>query len=314
MVTRTRIRAYIRHRFGSPLYRPPPLPESALKIQKLAAGGSPSVDDAVAVVSGDPLLAGRVFAVARSPYYSRTARPKNLRQAVMRLGIRTIRDVAMEVSLQSSIFERPVFADALRVLGRHSRATAYAMPPVMRAAGVRFDDGFVAGLFHDIGAAGALLCIADGTPDGEECDAASVLTAIDDVHGALGMEMIASWDLPAALRTVVWRHQEVELHGVPILEAACVCLAERIASQLGRSFPCAEPGLPDGRPLDSVTDRILDRGLRALGLTESRLDDITEEVELQLDEVDPAPTPRPPSPGTSPSGRFLAPGIYAQKK
>ncbi len=314
MQTRAKIRAYIRGRFSSPLYRPPPLHESAIRIQQLAARRTSSVDETVSVVAGDPILAGRVFAVARSPFYSRSRRPRDLRQAVMRLGIRAIRDISMEVSLQSSIFDRPVFADALRALGSHSRATAYAMPSVARAARLRFEDGFIAGLFHDIGAAGALLCVADGTPDGEECDAGAVLAAIDDVHGALGMEMIASWDLPATLRTVVWRHQEVELHGLPLVEAACVCIAEQIATRLGRSFPSSDPGTPNDRPLDCVSDAARERGMRALRLDEERLDDIAEEVERLLDEMEPSPQPRPPPPGASTSGRFRAPGIYAQKK
>ena len=289
METQTSIRAYIRSRFASPLYRPPVLPESALRIQQLAARGMPSVDEVVCVIERDPLLAGRVFAVARSHFYSRSQAPSNLRQAVMRLGIYTLRDIAMEISVNDAIFDRPVFADALRALGRHSRATAHAVPCVVKASGVRFVDAFIAGLFHDIGAAGALLCIADRAQDGEVCNADTVLMAIDDIHGALGMEMVTCWDLPAELRTVVWRHHDVELHGMAMADAACVCLAEEMVNRLGWSFPLVDPLSADDPTLDAVAPDVLELGRRTLGLDEARLDDLTEEIEGRLERMD-APT------------------------
>ncbi len=253
---------------------------------RLASHRDPDVNEAVRIIEGDPLVAGRVLAAARSHFYSPARKPRDLRQAIMRLGIRTLRDIAMEVSLQGAIFEQPVYAETLRALGRHSRATAHAVPSVCRAAGVRFEHAFLAGLFHDIGMAGALLCMGQKSSTRATPEPTAVMEAVDDIHGSLGMEMVTAWDLPAQLRTVVWRHQEVEFHGVSLVDAACVCIAEDIVLDLGwaPSSPGGD-GPPVGR-LDRATPRALELGMSALGLDSRKKEQLTEDIAEHLDEIE----------------------------
>jgi len=255
-----------------------------MAMSRLASRPNPGVDEATRIIESDPLVAGRVMSAARSAHYSPVKKPADLRQAVLRLGVRTLRDIALDVSLQATIFERPVYADVLRALGRHSRATAHATPCVCRVAGVRFEHAFIAGLFHDIGVAGALLCVAEG--DSGPCDPLDVLAAVDDIHGALGMEMVAAWDLPRQLRTVVWRHQEAELYGSCLTDAACVCIAEQIVSELGWSLPTPPDPGNAGVRVDAVSVGAFELGQRTLELTADRMERLREEVEERLESVD----------------------------
>jgi HD-like signal output (HDOD) protein len=229
-----------------------------------------------------------VMAAARSAHYSPVRKPTDLRQAVLRLGIRTLRDITLEVSLQAAIFERPVYVDVLRALGRHSRATAYAVPCVCRAAGYPFEHAFIAGLFHDIGFAGALLCVAGKQAAAPPYDARDVLVAVDDIHGSLGMDMVAAWDLPAQLRTTIWRHHEAELYGAPLADAASVLIAEQIVLELGYTLPAPLPGNGCLASVDHASTRVMERGQRILDLSGAQMERLSAEIEETLERhVDP---------------------------
>ena len=80
------------HLFGSPNYRPPTLPQVALQLLKVARDDHTSISRIVSVLEKDAVLTGRVLRLVQSPLYAGMTPVKSLQQAVVRLGLSTLRD------------------------------------------------------------------------------------------------------------------------------------------------------------------------------------------------------------------------------
>src|SRR5512141_3157241 len=155
------LRVRILRLFASPSYRPPRLPQVALDI--LALSRQPDVDfvSMVALLERDPILAAKVLSLCQSAAYARGAPVRSLREAVVRLGLRGLRDLVVEAALPLRVFRVPGYEQPMARLGRHSTVVARLMPALCGAAGVDGEYAFLCGLLHDVGIAACLLAISD---------------------------------------------------------------------------------------------------------------------------------------------------------
>ena len=79
--------AALRTALASPGYRPPVLPSVALDVLALAGQGDADLTEVVALLERDPVLAGRVLALAQSAQYTRRTPVVTIKQAAVRLGL-----------------------------------------------------------------------------------------------------------------------------------------------------------------------------------------------------------------------------------
>ena len=77
--------------FAAADYQPPMLPSAALEILTLARDPNVSFGKIVGLLESEPLIAARVLRIAQSPFYSSGAKVQTIDDAVLRLGIRTLR-------------------------------------------------------------------------------------------------------------------------------------------------------------------------------------------------------------------------------
>lgn len=79
----------------------PSLPAVAGKVLQMIQDPDLNVQELSRILSDDAALAGRVLAVARSPYYAQRNLPTTLVGAVKVLGFRTLSDVVMATATHS---------------------------------------------------------------------------------------------------------------------------------------------------------------------------------------------------------------------
>src|SRR4051812_46304895 len=79
--------------FQDPEYRPPPLPGVALELLALSGRDDVNAERVVRLLEQDEMLAGGVMRLVGSPIYIGRKPVRTLKEAVIRLGFRTVRDV-----------------------------------------------------------------------------------------------------------------------------------------------------------------------------------------------------------------------------
>ncbi len=276
----------------APDYRPPTLPSVAVELMSLSQRPDVEIDDVVALLERDSLIAGRVLKVVGSVAFSGAVKITSLRDATMRLGLLTIRDLVMEIAMNMRVFKSEDYGDTMDLLRRHATATAHLCRAVSRHTPIEGEFAFMAGLLHDVGIAGTLLALSDKKGRRQRPpDLISIWPAVDRVHQRAGEIMATHWELPMDIRLALSAHHQVMLQGHAHPLAATVAIANELAHELGAGvIPKADTKLTEmtEEERDCVrahtsVDRsglsTLEQARRALGLEAATVLLIREEAE-----------------------------------
>ena len=85
----------------------PLLPEVASKVVRLAQSSDSNAEDLAKLIQSDQPLAGHVMRIANSALYSPNSTMVSLQQAITRLGMQIIADIALAASVNSKMFNAP---------------------------------------------------------------------------------------------------------------------------------------------------------------------------------------------------------------
>lgn len=272
-------------------YRPPTLPTVAVEIIELSRKSEVEICDVVALLERDAMIAGRVLKVAQSPIYASTTPMVSLKQAVLRLGLHTMRDLVLEAAVNMRVFRTNGYVEAMERVRRHATATAYVARYLSQMVrGVPPEHAFLGGLLHDVGIAGSLIALGDVPKQHTPAKLSSVWHLLDEVQGEAGAVMAKAWDLPKPLAEAIAEHHAVSDAANPL--TAALCVAESIANGLGygiipqskqRTDRVAAVGEPE--LIDHQSDNVVNRAMGKLGISPQRLHELTAEVKAGLDEL-----------------------------
>jgi len=213
----------------------PVLPQVAAQVLKLTGDDGASFTALAALVRKDPALAARVVRIANSPNFAPQMRITTLEQAIPRLGMAVLREVAITASLESGVYRTRGFESELRGLWRHSLATAAYSKELARSRGLDPDSLFLCGLLHRIGAPVALQAavnraeaagITPRSPQGR----LRLIALAADLAPVAGGTVAVSWHLPPAVEACVRHHDAPEAAGAHEHEAAAVFVARQLAT------------------------------------------------------------------------------------
>ncbi len=134
------------------------LPQVVMRVLDLTADAHATAVDLEKVIGLDQALAARILALANSSYYGMPRSVSTLREAVVFLGFKTLRNLAMTITTFNLFLGRSdTPALARRALWRHSvdaaqcaRVITHLLPaPAQEAVGA--EQAYTCGLLHDIG-------------------------------------------------------------------------------------------------------------------------------------------------------------------
>lgn len=179
----------------------PMLPQAATEAMRLANDPSACIRDIETVVTGDPILAARVLAVANSPLYG-GHHVRSLGRALQRLGTGTIRDILYQAVAEAHIF-RGNAGQALQMERQHAVSVAHATRLVCQYIGLESGYAFVCGLLHDIGRP-VLMEVFQSTQHKLPEDEQESVT--QHIHAYFGAHLAASWGLPKLVLEACRRH------------------------------------------------------------------------------------------------------------
>ncbi len=190
----------------------PVLPEAASKVVTLSYDENCDISQLAAVIKRDQALSANVLRISNTPIYSAGTQIKTLDHAVSRLGMKKVRDIALIISCESRVFQVPGFEKEVRLLFKHSLASAGFAEAIARLRRLNIEESFLAGLLHDIGKPLLYQTISDLQKErGAAYPIEAVQIVVQEFHQNLGSEMVKKWALPERLvETIAYHHNPME--------------------------------------------------------------------------------------------------------
>ena len=223
----------------------PVLPATAMEALRLVRDPRMRTDELLTVVEQDPPLAARILAVANSTYYARGNAIRSLRQAVVRLGLHTLRDVIYMAIYASTLFDAPGLVDVVRETFEHSVIVARFAQRLAPHLGFDDETAFLAGLLHDVGKARCCKVLAK-LPQAKGKTREELMPLIDSLHEKAGAALARAWNLPDEVAEACESHHEPKT-----AFGTLICAADAVAHALDDP-----PETVDLAVLDEKTQRV----------------------------------------------------------
>jgi HD-like signal output (HDOD) protein len=222
--------------------RMPSLSATTLRVLQLIESPDVDLDELAGVVGCDPALATRIMGVANSTWFRGATEVPNVREALMRMGVREARTLVVVVALRSTLLRAPGLGVMAHKLWLHSLHAAAATQEIANELPPWESCGFLAGLLHDLGQLVVLAYVADLPDlqeDGLEPPEAAVEAILEATHGALGAMVLASWGFPAVFCDAVLAHHDPTLAPPEAaLLARAIDVGRSIADRIEAGWPC----------------------------------------------------------------------------
>jgi len=192
----------------------PMLPDVATRVLNLSNDPDSDAQQLANLIQSDQSLAGHVMRIANSAAYTPNASMVSLQQAVARLGMTLIAEIAIAASLNSKMFKAPGFEQRIDDVWRHALCSAFWGKEIARAAKQNVEASFLCGLLHSIGRPAVMQCIADlATKQEATLSDDENRTLEDQYHVDYGVEIVEKWDMPVIVKESVkyyLNYQEAE--------------------------------------------------------------------------------------------------------
>lgn len=185
----------------------PTMPEVAVKIIKVADDPNANLAELAKIVQLDPTVAGSIMQAANSPLYLGSRPIDNIKNAVVRLGLKTTRNLATSIALRDTFKVKSMkVKQRMQELWEHSVNISTLSYIIARNhRGFDPERALMAGLLHDVGAIPILNHI-----DKQKLELSNdeLEDAIIKLRAIVGTLVIDNWGMDAELVTVV---EEAEL-------------------------------------------------------------------------------------------------------
>lgn len=219
------------------------LPQVVMRVLDLTADPKATTADLEKIIGLDQALAGRILALANSSYYGLPRGISTLREAVVFLGVKTLRNLAATITTFNLFLGRAdTPALARRALWRHSVDTAHCARVIVGLLNpatqevVGSDQAYTCALLHDIGKMALdrsqhalFVSITEMARHHQVRFHQIEAEVLPFSHAQIGGALAARWNLPPSLcEAIAFHHTPRAAEANPKLTAT-ICLANEVA-------------------------------------------------------------------------------------
>ena len=196
----------------------PTLPGVAIKILEAIQRETPNLKEISEIISSDAPLSARVLRVANSPFYGLSNKITSVHQAMVYLGLNTVKNLALSFSLLREFAPNKKGSFDYVQFSKDSLIGAVAAKLLTEKTNRQHgEDAFFLGLLQNIG----ILIMAVSMPAEYEkviCEAASSASPLHEIenklleinHMQVGAFVTDSWGMPASFRVPIGFHHSPE--------------------------------------------------------------------------------------------------------
>jgi HD-like signal output (HDOD) protein len=180
----------------------PTMPEVAMKIAKIADDPDAGIPEIAKIIQIEPTVAGSLIKVANSPLYRGTKPVSSIKNAIVRLGLKTTKNLATSIALRETFqVKSSQIKQSIHDLWEHSvNISALSYVIAQHQTGLDPERALMAGLLHDIGAIPILKYIERNSFSPNQTELEDTISKLKAMVGVL---VINFWDLDPEFAAVV---------------------------------------------------------------------------------------------------------------
>lgn len=173
----------------------PVLPAAAQDVLRMTGDPNTNGRQLAAKISGDPALSAHVLRVANSALYAGGFTLTSIRQAVGRLGMELLGQIAATVAIQSTALDNKRFQTELEKLWRHSLRRGLCAREIARLRRDNIEQAFLGGLLRDLGHACVYRELDRLSKDGHVFDIEHARVLAFELNFCAGAALSRTWEL-----------------------------------------------------------------------------------------------------------------------
>jgi HD-like signal output (HDOD) protein len=218
----------------------PVVPRLYTELTTLLSQPEAGLSEAAAIVEQDVAMAGKVLQLANSAYFGRPRQISRVADAVVYLGIETLRTMTLSVeALRAFEPAQPIPGFSIDEVQRHGALVGRVARELLPEGRER-DEAFAAALLHDIG----LLVLACQEPEyltdvlvrAQRENRLPVEIEYERrgiSHAEVGAHLLALWGLPhGVVEAVAFHHRPLQLADPVLDPSAAVHIADALVAEL----------------------------------------------------------------------------------
>ena len=212
----------------------PMLPAVAVQVLELSQDDDAYASSLAALIKNDQSLTSYVMKVANSAAFSNYGKIQTLQQAIAKLGMKNISQMALTRTVGQSVFKSdPLTREITSYLWQHSLLCALWAREIAHLCHINTEVVFLSALLHQIGKPVTLHAIAELLNDQSPLPERNELLLLIEKHQKfIGLKLANAWNLPKSVITTIGSIDEYDSVHNARLELATVNAARLLADVL----------------------------------------------------------------------------------
>lgn len=214
----------------------PTQPDIAMAIQEINQNPYVTIEELESIIGKDPALTARIIRMANSPLVRGRVMINSLENAISRLGVRFVSNMAIGLAMEQLFQAKHKFIEQkIKEAWKHSgqiAATSYVIANYTKK--LPPDEAMLAGLLHEIGVL-PILTYAESQPDLLK-DVIVLEELIQKNYAKLGEAILNSWQFPPNIAAVP-KNMTQYYRNIPDADLADVVLVSKILILAGSEHP-----------------------------------------------------------------------------
>lgn len=188
----------------------PLLPDTAARVLAACQDERSDLQEIAGQITRDQALAVHLLRVANSAAYAPREPIVSLHQALSRLGVRTVGEIVIALSLKGRVYTVPGYEARVHDLWVQSAATGAYAKEVATLLRKGVESAFLCGLLHDVGMPIAMQVLCDLAKEkgGRHVPPPIMEAAMLEFHRELGARIAQSWKLGPWITSVIRYHHD----------------------------------------------------------------------------------------------------------
>lgn len=209
----------------------PLLPATAARVLAACENEHTGLEELAELITHDPSLAAHMLRIANSVGHAPRMPILSLQQAISRVGLATVSEVAIAVALKERVFAVPGYQERIGELWLHSALAACFAKEIAQLLRKDQDSAFLCGLLHDVGMPIVLQLVCDLVREKRvpAVPCPVMEAAMRELHPIVGARMAETWKLGPWIRRVILHHHEPAEAKYHPDEIPIVALADALA-------------------------------------------------------------------------------------
>jgi HD-like signal output (HDOD) protein/DNA-binding NarL/FixJ family response regulator len=222
------------HRFNKGKIELPILPHMIKKMQDLLKEKKPAIEDLSKIIEKDAVITTELISVVNSSLYHGNEKINNLKDAIVRLGIKETQSIMWALSSKNLFKSKNAgLKQFMNKLWKHALACAIGARLIARHLELEnYEEIFLMGIVHDIGKTLLLTVVADISPD-QSPDDQNLQEAIGLVHTTFGAVLLEKMNFSKKYALVTELHHWNSFPEDSDTELLIIHLANNMANAIG---------------------------------------------------------------------------------